>query len=266
MSNSAPAPLSTDIPAELLEFILLLPVLLSPSSASTISSSDLSLLLSVSPLSNLPLHIRTLSPHLGASLRNSAAHLARIASPTTNPSYLHRVVPTLPEIAASHHASLERLRQSLRDERLAALRRIVSLLATHAGVLALLARSLDAKHTLVARHLELSSHVVALEAQREDVAAQNVRAKAQETVYAPEAVRALQAYAHHLHDAKTRAEEGVRALTTELAAYGACVEGIEVGGGDSSKEKKMREVARVYKDMGKQIEEVRTDLERLKQS
>ena len=136
-------------------------------------------------------------------------------------------------------------------------------------ILTALAKSVDAKHTLVGRHLELSSQVMALQARHGDRTAQAALAAARKEVYGPDAVRALGNYGVHLRDARVRVEESIRTLEMELAAYGV---GIGVGhkaegemgiGGDMQKEKTMREVARVYRDMGRQIEEVGADLERL---
>jgi hypothetical protein len=79
-------------------------------------------------------------------------------------------------------------------------------------------------------------------------------------VYAPEAVAALGSYARHLRDGKARLGEAIRGLSAELKAYGVGVEGSE---GDKGKERTMREMARVYRDMEKQIEDIKADLARL---
>jgi arylsulfatase A-like enzyme len=56
-----------------------------------------------------------------------------------------------------------------------------------------------------------------------------------------------------------RSEERVRGLAAELQDYGVGVEGGE------SKEKKMREMARVYRDMIRQMDDAGKDLDRLNQ-
>ena len=122
----------------------------------------------------------------------------------------------------------------------------------------------------MSRHLELSSQLVALQARHGDRTAHAALTAARKEVYGPDAVRALGNYGVHLRDARARVEESIRTLEMDLAAYGVCIgvgHKVEVGmgvGGDPQKEKTMREIARVYQDMGRQIEEVRADLERLK--
>lgn len=75
--------------------------------------------------------------------------------------------------------------------------------------------------------------------------------------YTPEAVAALKSYASHLRDAKVRAEERIKVLTAELAEYG-----VGVNGGEG-KERTMREMARMYREMGRQMEDTKGDLDRL---
>lgn len=77
-------------------------------------------------------------------------------------------------------------------------------------------------------------------------------------VYPPEVREAMVAYAAHLKDARARVEGRVRDLELELREYGVGVEGGE------NKEKVMREMARVYRGMRKEVEEVKDDLQRLK--
>ena len=72
----------------------------------------------------------------------------------------------------------------------------------------------------------------------------------------------------HLRDGKGRLREGVKHLASELAGYGVDFEerdGLGRRGSvkDRGKEWTMREMARVYREMGRQVEEVRGDLERL---
>lgn len=76
-------------------------------------------------------------------------------------------------------------------------------------------------------------------------------------VYDSQAIEALRNYAAHLRDAKVRAEERLRGLRTELAEYGVGVEGGE------GKERMMREMARVWRDMGRQMKDTKGDLDRL---
>lgn len=76
-------------------------------------------------------------------------------------------------------------------------------------------------------------------------------------------MRALGVYAEHLRDGRSRLAQREKEAQRELGRYG--VGRREDEDGDrAGKEKVMREVARVYGEMGKEVEEVRRDLERLK--
>ncbi len=66
---------------------------------------------------------------------------------------------------------------------------------------------------------------------------------------------ALRNYAEHLRDSRSRLRQRQKDAEKELARYGVGREG---------KEKVMREIARVYGEMGRQIQEVKRDIERLK--
>lgn len=78
-------------------------------------------------------------------------------------------------------------------------------------------------------------------------------------VYSPSAMRALEGYADHLRDARGRVGEDIRGLRDVLGSYG-----VRDGeGGDQGMERTMREMARVYREMNRQVEEVRGDLVRL---
>lgn len=118
-------------------------------------------------------------------------------------------------------------------------------------------RALEAKHGVIARSLELRASEVGLQAQRNEVDAHQRLHSVRGEVYTPEMVAALKNYAVHLRDAKTRGEERIRGLYAELGEYGVGVEGGE------SKEKKMREMSRVYREMGRQMDDVQGDLDRL---
>jgi len=198
-------------------------------------------------------------------------HLARVANPATNPSFVHRAVPQLPTQVAYLAATIADRRTSLTKARLAAATALTGLLHAQAQALAHLLRALEAKHGPIARSLEFRATEVALTAQRQETEAQTALWLARRDLYTPEVTRALANYADHLRDAKARIGEAVRSLKGELEAYGVDLE--EEGGSrdnseDSSgrrpgKEKAMREMARVHKEMSRQVDEVRGDLERL---
>lgn len=128
-----------------------------------------------------------------------------------------------------------------------------------AEVLAGLVRCLEAKHGPVARSLELRAAEVALLAQKTEADAAQTLTGLREEVYSPEVVSALRAYGAHLRDAKVRANERVRYLQRELREYGVDAE----DGAGGEKETMMREMARAHEEIGRQVDEVTMDLERL---
>ncbi|KAK4186500.1 hypothetical protein QBC35DRAFT_475386 [Podospora australis] len=245
----APSP---ELPQPLLDLLLLLPPILSPSSSS-IPPDQVTLLLTSPPLSQLPQHLPALASAVSTSLHASAVQLARIANPQTNPSFLHRAIPSLPAQASTLQDTLASRKANLTRSRLASATSVSLLLDAQIIVIAKLLKSLEAKHGPVARSLEYRITEVALEAEEQRLKNALGLVQARKEVYTPEAIRALRGYGNHLRDAKARLGERVNHLRAELEEYAA----------DKGKEKVMREMGRVYKDMGRQVEEVRGDLERL---
>lgn len=125
-------------------------------------------------------------------------------------------------------------------------------------MLASLIRCLEAKHGPVARSVELDAASIALQAQRLETDGQSALWALRKEIYSPEAVAALRRYAAHLKDAKTRADERLKGLAAELGEYGVGVQGGE------DKEKLMREMARVHRQMAKEIKDAKVDLDRLR--
>ncbi|TLD17796.1 uncharacterized protein PgNI_00959 [Pyricularia grisea] len=255
---------TSDLPEPLLDLLFLLPPLLSPTAEVETLLADPTLLLTSPPLCDLPSLLPQLGDLVSASLHQAALSLARHTNPTTNPSYLHRHLPTLgPGITASH-AALATAKAELSSERLAAAAAVQRLLDLEAQVLGSLARTLEAKHGASARSLELRAAEVALSARQGEAEAKAALYRARRDVYTPEAGEALEAYAAHLRDSKVRVFEACRARRAELAEYGVA-EGYEEGGEVEmgKKEKAMRDLAKTYRDMGRQINEVKRDLDRL---
>ena len=231
--------------------------------------ASLALLLSGPPFSELPELLPQLSPLVAGALQASAVQLARTANPSTNPSYIHRAIPGLPAHVAALSAAVADQKAALTTARLAAGTSLVSILGRHSAAVAGLVRALEAKHGAVARSLELRAGDVALAAGRQAREAEMALWSARRDTYTPEARAALRNYAKHLRDSKLRVGESIRTLRAELAAYGAAAakggdggEGREAAG-DRSRERMMREMARVYRDVNRQIEEARRDLDRL---
>ncbi|KAL2148880.1 hypothetical protein VTH82DRAFT_1566 [Thermothelomyces myriococcoides] len=261
--QQTPAPV--DLPTPLLDLLLLLPPLLDE--PSDLSQESVKLLLSNPPLSDLPAHLPQLARLVSSTLHSSAVHLARIANPTTNPSFVHRSIPALPTYAASLASTVAERKAELGRARLSAAAQLVALMREQTGVLSQLLRILEAKHGPVARSLEFRATEAALTARRQEAEAETTLRLARRETYTPEAVRALANYASHLRDAKGRLNEAIRTLRAELEAYG-LDEGDAGSENDArgGREKAMREMARVYHDMNRQIEDVRTDLEKLGRS
>ncbi|EQL02300.1 hypothetical protein OCS_01988 [Ophiocordyceps sinensis CO18] len=219
---------------------------------------DLLLLLPPPPLSDLETLLPPLTALVSSNLHSWALSLARLTHPTTNPSYLHRHIPSLPKDHADLRESLTTARQSLATARLRTLASLTQLLRCYTQSLVHLVRTLEAKHGVLARSVELRASDVSLRAQRTELEATHVAHSVAKELYSPQSVAALRRYADHLKDAKLRTAERVRSLQTELAGYG-------VGPpGDESKEKTMREMARVYRGMSRQVEDVKQDLDRLR--
>lgn len=78
---------------------------------------------------------------------------------------------------------------------------------------------------------------------------------ARNTIYTAEVSNALVNYKEQLRDGRARLRQRQKDAEKELERYGVGREG---------KEKVMKEIARVYGEMARQIREVRKDMERLK--
>jgi hypothetical protein len=246
---------STALPDPILELLVLLPPLLtSPPDPET-----LSLILSSEPFLSLPTHLPQLAQLVSSTLHASALDLARIANPNTNPSYLHRAIPGLPDTYTALEEKVEARKDELVKVRLKATSSLVGVLQQHTQILTLLIRTLEAKHGVVARSLELRAEEVSLMARRGEleakIAADGVRAE----VYSPDVVKAMSNYSAHLKKMGMRAEEEIRELQGKLEDYGVGVPGEEV------KERTMKKIAQVYGETSKEMEEVQADLDRLGQ-
>ncbi|OIW27904.1 hypothetical protein CONLIGDRAFT_453910 [Coniochaeta ligniaria NRRL 30616] len=261
---------TTNLPPELLDLLLLLPPFLT--TPSPLDSSSLSLLLSNPPISTLPTLLPSLTPLISASLISSAASLSRLLNPTTNPSFIHRTIPSLPTTTCNLLTTLSTQKQALTTARAATATALTTLLALHATALHLLIRPLESKHGNAARNLELRAVEISLSSLHQQHSANVLLNSTRKEIYTPQATAALRNYAAHLRDARGRVKEEIRGLRAQLGGYGVVVgvdDGEEdgqdegKGQGDEGRERMLREMARVYRDMGRQVEEVRGDLERL---
>lgn len=191
-----------------------------------------------------------------ANLHAAALDLTRLTHPSGHPE---RHIPALENDYASLRDQLGAARAQLLATRLRTVASLTQLLHMEAEILARLLRCLEAKHGPVARSLELRAAEVALRAHKAEAEAARTLAGLRDEVYSPEVVSALRTYGAHLRDAKVRGAERVRNLQRELKDYGVDAE----DGGASAKEKMMREMARAHEEIGRQVDEVTLDLERL---
>ncbi|PNY25045.1 Uncharacterized protein TCAP_05015 [Tolypocladium capitatum] len=245
-------PSATELPEPLLDLLLILPPLLE--AERSLSPDSTALLLSSPPLCELESLLAELATLVSTNLHSSALSLVRLLHPTTNSSYLHRHISSLPTDYSALLDNFSTAQKSLIAVRLRALTFLTDLLHSYTQSLTHLVRSLEAKHGVIARSLELRASHVSLQAQGTELDASNALCNRRKEVYSPQAVAALQNYAAHLKDAKVRAAERLHGLQAELGEYGVGTDGGE------GKEKVMREMARVYREMGKQMEDVRKDL------
>ncbi|KAJ0322814.1 hypothetical protein COL5a_008641 [Colletotrichum fioriniae] len=243
------------LPEPLLDLLLLLPPLLT--SPEPLSPESATILLSNPPFTDF----QSLLPHLGdlisSTLHTSAVSLARIANPTTNPSFLHRAVPGLQTTYHKLDSDISQSKLALARERLRAADTLTQCLDEHAAALTLLVRSLEAKHGVVARSLEFRAAETGLEAQRAEADAVAAREGVRREVYSPEMVAALTNYSAHLRDARMRLEGTLMTLRAELEGYGVGVEGEE------GKARTMKEMARKKRQMERELEDASRDLARL---
>lgn len=159
-------------------------------------------------------------------------------------------------------SAVEQQSASLAAARLATANSLVALLDKHTQVLTQLIRSLEAKHGAVARSLELRGAEVTLEAQRGEIDAESALWTVRKDMYTPEVRKALRNYANHVRDGQRRLREAATAAAAELAEYGVQPDG--EGGGDATRERRFREIARAHRDTRRQIEEAKRDLSRLR--
>ncbi|KAH7320286.1 hypothetical protein B0I35DRAFT_408965 [Stachybotrys elegans] len=255
VSSSRPSAKAASLPEPLLELLLLLPPLLE--AGNSLAPDSLALLLSSPPLSDLESLMPDLAALVSASLRSWALNLARITHPSTNPSYLHRHIASLPQDLSNLTTQADEARRALAAARLGTVSSLTDLLQSYGQAVTHLIRALEAKHGVIARSLELRAAHVLHEAQLAEVDAEQTRLNLTKEVYPPDVTYALNNYASHLKDAKIRGEERIKGLHDELAEYG-----VGVPGGEA-KEKTMREMARVRQEMAKQLGDAKVDIERL---
>jgi hypothetical protein len=251
--NSLPLkPQTPPLPPELLELIILLSLKLS----TPLPPTSLALLTSSSPYGALLDHIPRISALLSTHLHSQALALTRLLHPTTNPSYLHRTVPKIPSALNTLSATISSQKASLESARLALVPLTTKVLEHYRTATELTIRILEQnKHGQLARFIKSKSELLCADAKQEELNAKIVNLTARNTIYTAEVSNALVNYKEQLRDGRARLRQRQKDAEKELERYGVGREG---------KEKVMKEIARVYGEMGRQIREVRKDMERLK--
>ncbi|KAH6604947.1 hypothetical protein Trco_006654 [Trichoderma cornu-damae] len=246
-------------PEALLDLVLVLPPFLD--AVDTLPHDSVALLLSSPPLSDFEALLPDLADLISSNLHASALGLARFAHPAANPSYLHRHIASLPKDFANLNAGLAAAEEALKAARIRTITSLTNLLQTFSECLTCLVRSLEAKHGVIARSLELRASDISLEAQRAEKQAEQVMWRLRKEVYTPESISALQHYVTHLKDANVRITERVRNLQSDLDSHGEYSQGEMAE--DEEEESAPKDVPRVYNDVGKRVEDAKRNMDRL---
>ncbi|KAK8040196.1 hypothetical protein PG993_008607 [Apiospora rasikravindrae] len=260
------------LPPELVDLLLLLPDFLEKAPRQLLPQQTLRLLLSTPPFSQFPQHLASLTALLSTHLTTQAVALTRVLHPTTNASFLHRHTVNLPVTTSDLVAKLDTTRRELTDARLQTTTTLLSHLGQYARALAILVRALEAKHGPAAHSTALRSQRACLEAALWAASLRLLLVETKGRVYPQGSGGALRNYRRHLRDAQMRLEDASRVRERELEDYGVLVRpGKEEEDSDdenemSTKERRMREMARIWREMEGRLVEIQADLDRLGKS
>lgn len=182
--------------------------------------------------------------------------LLRLLHPTTNPSYLHRQIAPLP---ATLHALAQRPslgRANLHASHLALLTLTTNLLSSLNSVTLQTITLLETtKHSFFFRHITSYSAYLSLLSQFVALELREKYYRGERMVYTDDVKRALGNYKQEVRMGRERLKERKREREKALRGYGV--------GTEEVKEKQMKEIARVYGEMEREIEEVGRDVRRL---
>ncbi|KAI8625114.1 hypothetical protein F5Y19DRAFT_467345 [Xylariaceae sp. FL1651] len=258
------APPTPSLPPDLIQLLLLIPSFLA--NASTLPPASVTLLLSSPPFTDLPTLFPRVLDLVSSRLNSQASTLARILNPSTNPSYIHRTIPSLPSSATALVSDLAASKAELSRSRLAATASLTDHLRQHSEAITLLLHALEAKHGSAARSSELRAENASYQAREWSLAAEALLWETRQLAYPPQSRTALANYRQHLRDAGRRLEDGARVREIELADYGvSTMRGRERSRtADENKERTMREMARVWREMETRLHEIQGDLNRLR--
>ncbi|KUJ13198.1 uncharacterized protein LY89DRAFT_737178 [Mollisia scopiformis] len=255
-SKSA-APPKPPLPTELVELILLLSARLT---STPLTPKQIAILENTPQWTSLPTHLPRIATLISTHLQTQALSLARIQSPTTNASFLHRQIPQILPSILSLQSSLETQRTSIAKRRLELVSNTTTLLSLHHLSHNLLILHLEqTKHGLLSRHLQARSSYLSLLAQQVALQVREKAVKGERVVYSEEVRGALEVYVRHLRDARERLREKRGDAERVLWGYG-------VGRGEEGKEKErvMRSVTDKYAELSRELKDVGRDVERLR--
>ncbi|KAH7357050.1 hypothetical protein BKA65DRAFT_534797 [Rhexocercosporidium sp. MPI-PUGE-AT-0058] len=248
------------LPPDLLELILLLSSHLS--SPAGLSPHQATLLRSTVPWSNLSTHLPQIATLLSTHLQTQALALCRIQTPSTNPSFLHRHIPKLLPSITELQNSIVQKRTNLADRRSRLTTNTTTLLTLHHLATHLVIRTLEqTTHGALSRHLKARSEYLSLKATQVLYEARGKREKGEKLVYTEEVRGALENYVRELRGGRERGRERAREAERVLWGYGV---GRKEGEGGEEKQRVLREVARVYGELTREVKEVGRDVERLR--
>ncbi|CZS90526.1 uncharacterized protein RAG0_01578 [Rhynchosporium agropyri] len=249
---------SQTLPPDLLELLLLLSFHLN-SPAGMLTSQQLTLLLNTPTWTCLPCHLPKISDLISTHLYTHMLALCRILTPATNPSFLHRTIPKLlPTISSLQTSNLQQ-KAELAERRIKLATHTTTLLTLHHLATHLLIRILEqTSHGLLARHIKARSEYLALRAGQLATEVRGLKEKGERIVYSEEVKGALETYVGELRGGRERGRERRTQAERVLWGYG-------VGREDrGEKERVMREIAKVYGELVREVEEVGQDVERLR--
>ncbi|ESA43708.1 hypothetical protein GE21DRAFT_3634 [Neurospora crassa] len=228
--------------------------------------------------------------HLARRLSHPSISTTTTSNPTSTPPL---TIPTLPTtISRLTTKTLPTLHSSLLHSRLATAEAVRDLLSQYSTAFTLLIKTLEAKHGPIARSLEFKASETALLAEKAEKESELAVLGVKREVYTPEVRKCLGEYKKWLVGEQERIRGEIERGEEVLGGYGVEVhieeeggggygggegEGYREGegegeekkggegkrGGDVEKEKVMREIARVYAQIEREVEVVRRDLERL---
>ncbi|KAI1007593.1 hypothetical protein K3495_g640 [Podosphaera aphanis] len=244
------------LPSNLIELVILLSERVS---SFTPNSSSACRLLENSPQwMSLPVHLPQIGALISSHLQTQAVGLCRMASPNTNASFLHRLIPKLVPTIQSRQDEIEDQRRELNRRRVELASKVKVLLSLYHLASTLVILHLEQTvHGSVARELRTKAELLGLTAQKLELEAKEKYLRCEREVYSAPVKNALSEYMASLQYTGERLVERKKEAQKILLEYG-------VGRPDNEKEKIMRTIAKKYAELQTELREVGRDIDRLK--